>query len=144
VTVYPFPSSAAATATGRGNKRRDTKPELRLGSALHARGLRYRRDLPVTAGDVRVRPDFVFTHARVAVFMDGCFWHGCPEHGQTPKANAAYWRPKLDRNRARDRLVTKSLEHDGWTILRVWEHEPVEEAAEQIAAAVERARREGF
>jgi DNA mismatch endonuclease (patch repair protein) len=78
-----------------------------------------------------------FTRARVAVFLDGCFWHGCPIHGNTPKANAHYWRPKLEHNRTRDRQVTAALEADSWTVLRIWEHVPVAEAVERVVAAVE-------
>lgn len=133
---YPNPSSAAATATGRANRRRDTGPELRIGSALHARGMRYRRDFPVIAGDVRVRPDFVFTRRRVAVFVDGCYWHGCPDHGNIPKANSGYWTSKIARNRARDARVSDALRDSGWDVVRVWEHEPPSQAVVRVAAAV--------
>ena len=71
----------------------------------------------------RVRPDFVFPQRRVAVFVDGCFWHGCPKHETKPKSNAAFWRKKFARNIARDRLVTRTLRRDGWRVLRIWEHE---------------------
>jgi len=114
---------------------------LRLGSILHREGLRYRRDFPVIAQGVRVRPDFVFARQRVAVFVDGCFWHCCPEHGQTPKANAGYWRPKLDRNRRRDRDVTLALKSDGWIVVRVWEHESPAEAAARVRTALEQAKK---
>jgi DNA mismatch endonuclease, patch repair protein len=102
--------------------------------------LRYRRDLPVAAGSIRVRPDFVFSRIRVAVFVDGCFWHCCPIHGATPKANADYWVPKLARNRERDREVTLALEGDSWIVIRVWEHEPPTEAAAKVAKAIEKAQ----
>lgn len=125
---------------GRANRRRDTEPELRLGSALHRQGYRYRRDFPVVAGGVRVRPDFVFTRARVAVFVDGCYWHGCPQHGLMPKANAEYWRGKLERNRQRDLLVNAALQDAGWTVLRFWEHEDPDEAAERVAEAISASR----
>lgn len=134
---YPFPTSPAASATGRGNRRRDTGPELELGSILHCRGLRYRRDFPVVAGNIRVRPDFVFRRSQVAVFVDGCFWHCCPTHGAIPRANADYWRPKLARNRERDQEVTSALEKAGWAVVRVWEHEPPAEAAAKVTKALE-------
>jgi DNA mismatch endonuclease, patch repair protein len=119
------------------NRRADTAPELALRAALHAKGLRFRKDYPLSAtGPRRTRVDVVFTRARVAVFVDGCFWHGCPEHGLIPKANADYWVPKLERNRERDREVTEALRRDGWSVIRVWEHESVEVAAERIARAV--------
>lgn len=134
---YPFASSPAASATGRGNRRRDTGPELELGSILHRCGLRYRRDFPVVEGNIRVRPDFVFRRSQVAVFLDGCFWHCCPTHGAIPKANADYWRPKLARNRERDQEVTSALEKAGWTVVRVWEHESPTEAAAKVTKALE-------
>jgi DNA mismatch endonuclease (patch repair protein) len=139
---YPFPSSPAVTAAMRGNRRANTKPELALRSALHARGLRFRKDFLIRtlAGD-RVKVDIAFTRSRVAVFVDGCFWHGCPEHGNMPKANTHYWGPKLARNQARDHRVTDALRADGWAVLRVWEHVPVSDAVALIAAtARERSR----
>lgn len=141
--LYPHPSSAAAAATGKGNRRRDTGPERRLGSALHSRGYRYRRDFPVAAGRVRVRPDFVFTRARIAVFVDGCFWHGCPEHSAVPKANPQYWVPKLERNRERDRRVTAALVAEGWNVVRLWEHLPLDDAVTQVTNALARHPRGG-
>ena len=71
----------------------------------------------------KVRPDFVFRQMRLAVFVDGCFWHGCPKHGTQPKGNAAFWRKKIANNQTRDRLVTKTLRQTGWRVLRIWEHE---------------------
>lgn len=134
---YPHPTSVAVTAAMKGNRRADTKPELALRAALHARGLRFRKDYMVRAADgTRAKADVVFTRARVAVFVDGCFWHGCPEHGNTPKANSHYWGPKLARNRDRDRRVTAGLEADDWAVLRLWEHEPLAEAVQHIAIVV--------
>ena len=127
---YPEPTSAAATKIGKANKRVDSKCEVRLRSALHRMGLRFRKDLLVRAGGLRVRPDIVFTRARVAVFVDGCFWHGCPTHATTPKTNQGYWVPKLAANEARDRRVDEALTGEGWTVLRIWEHEdPMSSAA---------------
>ena len=111
---------------GRANKRRDTKIELQIGSMLHRQGLRYRRDLPIVAEGVRVRPDFVFTRQRLAVFIDGCFWHWCPQHCTVPRAN-----------RERDGKVTSALTSAGWRVLRVWEHEALERAVERIRAAAQ-------
>jgi DNA mismatch endonuclease (patch repair protein) len=119
---------------------RDTAPELQLRRALHAAGLRYRVDAPPLPG-LRRRADLVFGPARVAVFVDGCFWHGCPEHGaRTPHANAGYWADKVRRNRERDADTGRRLQDAGWLALRVWEHEDVQQAARLVDEAV-RSRR---
>lgn len=137
MTDYPHPSSPAVTAAMKGNRRADTKPEVALRAALHAHGLRFRKDFMLRATDgARVKVDVVFTRARVAVFVDGCFWHGCPEHGRVPATNPQYWPAKFARNRARDERVTAALEADGWTVVRLWEHVPVVEAAEHVRLAV--------
>ncbi len=101
---------------------------------LHARGLRFRVDRAVL--DRRRRADIVFGPSRVAVFVDGCFWHGCPEHATWPKKNAAYWREKIDTNRKRDRDTDEQLTNAGWAVLRVWEHEDVKVAADRVEAVV--------
>ena len=119
-----------------GNTRRDTSPERRLRGALHALGLRFRVDLALTLDGHRVRPDIVFTRRRLAVFVDGCFWHRCPDHGTSPRSNSEYWRVKLDRNVARDRRVDAALAQAGWRYLRVWEHEEESDAAVRVAAAL--------
>lgn len=116
-----------------GNRKTDTKPEVRVRAALHRRGLRFRKNLTVQTATGPVRPDVVFPGARVAVFIDGCFWHCCPEHGNQPTTNAWYWGPKLDRNVARDRRVDLALQTDGWTVLRVWTHEEVHIVADRVA-----------
>ncbi|MEX1007083.1 MAG: very short patch repair endonuclease [Acidimicrobiia bacterium] len=131
-----MPTNAAATRVGEGNKRKDTIPEVRLRSDLHGRGLRFRKDLPLVVEGRKVRPDVVFTRARVAVFVDGCFWHGCPVHGRMPRSNAGYWVPKLRRNVERDRQIDEDLARAGWTVVRVWEHENAEEAASRIGSLV--------
>ena len=118
----------------RGNRKTGSSPEVRLRSALHRRGFRFRKNPLLRVGGITVRPDVVFTRHRVAVFVDGCFWHGCPAHGNTPRANTDYWIPKLARNRARDDLVTTTLQNAGWTVLRIWEHETVDEAVGRVAA----------
>jgi DNA mismatch endonuclease (patch repair protein) len=120
----------------RGNKREDTRPEAALRSALHRRGYRFRIHLRIDTDDVRVRPDIVFTRRRLAVFIDGCYWHSCPIHGNQPRANASYWHWKLATNKARDARVNVALRRSGWTVLRLWEHVPAAEAADAVAAVL--------
>lgn len=96
-----------------------TGPEMAIRRELHRRGLRYRVNVKGLAG----RPDIAFTRARIAIQVDGCFWHGCPDHGVAPKANAMWWSDKLAANRARDARDDTALEAQGWVVLRVWEHE---------------------
>lgn len=115
------------------NHGRDTSPELAVRRLLHAAGLRYRVDFAPLGG--RRRADIVFTRKRIAVFIDGCFWHGCPIHATRPKANADYWVPKLERNIERDHETTTTLESAGWTVLRFWEHEMPTDVAEAIISA---------
>jgi DNA mismatch endonuclease (patch repair protein) len=132
---YPHPTSIAVTAAMKGNRRVNTRPEVALRSELHRRGLRFRKEVGLRpAGRLR-RVDIVFPRVKLAVFLDGCFWHGCPQHGNNPKANTDYWRPKLARNVARDRVVTRELVAAGWSVIRVWEHEDVSEAAAWIEEA---------
>jgi DNA mismatch endonuclease (patch repair protein) len=136
VVPYPEPTDASATRVATGNKRKDTTAEVRLRSALHRRGLRYRKDRLVRLDGLNVRPDIVFTRAKVAVFMDGCFWHGCPEHGTVPTRNTEYWIPKLRANTKRDQRVNAALTAAGWEVQRVWEHEQQDEAAARIETVV--------
>ncbi|MEU1015958.1 very short patch repair endonuclease [Streptomyces sp. NPDC005898] len=114
---------------------RDTKPEMAVRRLLHSAGLRFRlqRRIP---GMARSTIDIAFPGARVAVFMDGCFWHGCPEHATFPKANSAFWREKIDKNALRDTRTTAHLESLGWTVLRFWEHEDPELVAARVATAL--------
>lgn len=117
------------------NRSSDTGPELALRSRLHARGLRYRvnnRPLP----RVRYTADVVFSRARVAVFVDGCYWHMCPEHYREPSTNPEYWRPKLEGNVARDRKVDALLAAAGWIVIRVWEHEDPDRVANIVETQV--------
>lgn len=118
----------------RSNRGRDTAPELAVRRRLHQAGLRYRVDYSPLGG--RRRADVVFTRQRIAVFIDGCFWHGCPVHATQPKANADYWGPKLSRNIQRDRETRSMLEAAGWTVLQFWEHEDPQVVAGAICAAV--------
>ena len=117
------------------NKSRDTKPELALRSAVHARGLRYRVSAKPLAG-VRRTADLVFPRAQVAVFLDGCFWHGCPEHHTVAAANATFWAEKVENNRARDRNTDERLAEAGWVSIRIWEHEDPQEAAGRVEEVV--------
>lgn len=119
------------------NRRRDTSPELALRSLLHGLGLRFRVDYAIRLDGRRpIRADVVFTRQRVAVFVDGCFWHSCPLHGSQPKTNTDYWQPKLQGNRERDALYSRLLEEAGWRVIRIWEHEPPPEAAARVVEAV--------
>ena len=115
--------------------RRDTAPELELRRELWRRGLRYRVDRPLD-GRRRRRADLTFVGPKVVVFVDGCFWHGCPEHGTSPKANAEWWAEKLARNVSRDADTDEYLTSQGWTVLRFWEHEDVLAAADQVERVV--------
>jgi DNA mismatch endonuclease (patch repair protein) len=134
--AYPFTADPGRAANMRGNRRADTKPELALRAALFAMGYRYRKDLRLDLPARRVRPDIAFTRRRVAVFVDGCFWHACPEHGSKPKSNEWYWSPKLTKNMERDRAVDDALTAAGWTVLRLWEHVPLPDAVAAVVAAV--------
>lgn len=118
----------------RSNRRRDTRPELAVRRLIHAAGLRYRVDFAPLGG--RRRADIVFTRKRIAVFIDGCYWHVCPIHATYPKRNSQYWLPKLQRNVIRDRETDELLQRAGWTVLRFWEHVPADEVAREIVAAV--------
>lgn len=118
--------------------RKDTAPELALRRALHRRGLRYRVEYPIP-GMPRRRMDVAFTRVKIAVFVDGCFWHACPLHGTSPQANELWWSAKLSRNIARDRESDDHLRTIGWTVVRVWEHETIDAAADTIEAIVRRA-----
>ncbi|TDC88821.1 very short patch repair endonuclease [Actinomadura sp. 7K507] len=129
-------SSPARRRNMQANRSRDTKPELEVRRALHRLGLRYRVAIAPDPG-LRRRADIVFTRARVAVFIDGCFWHGCPEHGRSSfNHNADYWPSKIAANVARDADTTDRLRHAGWLVLRFWEHEDTASVVERIRLAV--------
>lgn len=133
-------STPASRRVMQANRSRDTSPELAVRRRLHADGLRFR---------VAVRPepslrrtaDIVFTKQRVAVFIDGCYWHACPEHRTIARSNASYWADKLARNVARDADTTKKLQASGWSVLRYWEHEDPDTVAASVAAVVRSSRR---
>ena len=141
ITPQSALDSALATTPGRSRnmaaiRRTDTKPEIALRSALHRSGWRFRKDLSIRLGTKRVRPDIVFTRAKVAIFVDGCFWHCCPEHGAAPGQNTGYWGPKLQGNVDRDRRNDVALSQANWQVIRIWEHELTTPAL--ITAAVNR------
>lgn len=127
-------TKAQRSETMRRVRSRDTSCERALRSAIHARGLRFR-----LSSDLPGRPDIVFPSARVAVFVDGCFWHGCPRHCRLPATNRAYWEAKIARNSARDARNAADLRQRGWCVVRVWEHEVTRSpatAAKRIAGVV--------
>lgn len=129
-------SSDAVRARMQRQPTRDTAPELAVRSALHAAGLRYRVDAAPLPG-LRRRADVVFRPAKVAVFIDGCFWHGCPDHGsRTPHSNPDYWTSKVGRNQARDRDTDQRLQEAGWLVVREWEHQPPNAVAQKVMQAV--------
>ncbi|GAA4411481.1 hypothetical protein GCM10023148_04090 [Actinokineospora soli] len=131
-------TSAGVRASMRGNKGRDTRPERRLRSLLHQRGLRYRvstRPVP----ELRRTADIVFPRARVAVFVDGCYWHGCPDHHRVSTKNSEFWRDKIAENKRRDAETTHALEERGWTVLRCWEHEDPAGVADVLVRLLRRA-----
>lgn len=118
-----------------GNRSRDTKPELRVRRLVHALGLRYRvnqRPLP----EHRLTADLVFTRAKIAVYIDGCYWHGCPEHHRAARTNATFWSTKIEGNRSRDKRTQAILETAGWRCLRFWEHEDPQIVANKVYSAV--------
>ena len=121
------------------NRARDTTLELRVRSALHRSGLRFRKNRPPIEG-LRCNADVVFPRERVAVFIDGCFWHSCPEHKTAPRTNADWWRSKLTANQERDVANTRSLEGAGWTVVRVWEHEAIDDIVATVRGALAAAR----
>jgi len=122
----PIPPSGAASPavhqSMKGNRSTNTSPEVALRSALHRAGCRYRKNYKISVDGATVRPDIVFPHRRVAVFVDGCFWHSCPVHGRRPATNSEYWRAKLGRNQERDQLVNARLAAADWVVIRIWAH----------------------
>lgn len=119
----------------KGNRGRDTTPEITLRSILHRQGLRFRKHQRPLA-TLRCDADIVFARERVAVFIDGCFWHGCPAHGRSPKRNGEYWGAKIARNKARDARNNRALADAGWRVIRVWGHEDMEAVALDVRQAV--------
>ena len=135
VGTEAVPSSETVSRRMQRQRSRNTGVERALRSELHRRGLRYRvhrRPIP----GLRRESDVVNARLRLAVFVDGCFWHGCPDHATWPKANAEFWREKIEGNRARDRDTDAKLRDAGWTVVRIWEHEDPVEAADRVMVAV--------
>lgn len=131
----PEPFDAATRRRMKATRRRDTRAEILIRTAVHSRGLRYYVDRPPLPG-VHRRADLVFPRAKVAVFVDGCFWHNCPEHGTMPKNNRVWWEEKLAGNQRRDRDTDVRLREAGWTVVRSWEHENPEDVADRVDRAV--------
>lgn len=122
----------------RANRGQDTGPEIALRSALHACGLRFRKNLRIDLGERRrVRPDIVFPRLRLAVFVDGCFWHGCQEHRSLPITNASFWKEKIEATARRDRQQVAWMQEAGWTVIRVWEHDVPDRARRTISELVD-------
>jgi DNA mismatch endonuclease (patch repair protein) len=137
----PPASASEVSYRMRRVRRTATLPEQVLASELRRCGLRFQVDRPPVQG-IRSRADIVFKSAKVAVFIDGCFWHGCPEHATWPVANAVWWRTKIETNRSRDARITAVLEDAGWSVVRIWEH-AVDQAAASVAAEVRGRQRRG-
>lgn len=129
------PSSPEASRRMAKVRQKGTSAEIALRRELHRRGLRYRVGFEVLKKSRRVA-DIAFPGLRIAIFVDGCFWHGCPEHATWPKQNSDFWRQKIETNRARDTDTNERLRNIGWTVLRFWEHEPPSEAADIVVQAV--------
>ena len=138
--MRPAASSASVRSRMSRQRRRDTQPELLVRQILHSRAVRYRVNTAPEPG-MRCKPDIVWRGLRLAVFMDGCFWHGCPVHATSPKANKAWWARKLDDNVQRDLRTNSDLAARGWTVLRFWEHEQPGDVADTICVALDELRR---
>lgn len=134
------PSSPEASRRMAATKQKHTSAEMAIRKELFRHGLRYRVDHAVV-DKPRRKADIAFLGPKVAVFVDGCFWHGCPEHASWPKQNADFWRNKIETNRARDLDTNSRLLAAGWRVVRVWEHEPVNDAASRIEAVVNERRK---
>lgn len=135
----PRTSSDAASKRMKATRGRDTAPEMALRRELHRQGYRYFVDRRISPG-LRTRPDIIFSRSRVAVYVDGCFWHGCPTHGTEAQNNAEFWSTKIVENRRRDQRNAQLLSDEGWCVIRAWEHEPPHEVAARIIAVVEERR----
>ena len=135
VPAHPGSTGEAVSRRMSTLRRKDNEAELAVRRLLHAAGYRYRVHYPVP-GLPRRTIDIAFTRAKVAVFIDGCFWHGCPEHGSQPRSNAEWWATKLAANAARDAETSAALEHSGWLVVRAWEHAKPTEVLDAVARAL--------
>ena len=133
-------AGAAPSHWASANRKTGSMPELRLRSELHRRGYRFRKNLLIREPGLCVRPDVVFPRLRLAIFVDGCFWHSCPNHGRAPSSNPTYWPAKLAGNVSRDSRVDRLLRDAGWQVVRLWEHISPAEGADEVATAIEAAR----
>jgi DNA mismatch endonuclease (patch repair protein) len=136
----PKARTAAVRNVMKANRRVDTKPELRLRSQIHKSGLRYAMDVRPES-DINRRADLVFRSAKVAVFVHGCFWHGCPKHHKLPKSNKKFWAQKVRRNRERDQETQRLLRKRGWKVLVFWEHQEAQVCADKVNVCVRQRRR---
>lgn len=137
------PPSALRSRNMAAVKRLNTAPEIALRSRLHRMGFRFRVDCPIRLSGKLIRPDIVFTRWRVAVFVDGCFWHMCPQHSTMPATNTGFWKDKLEGNAARDIEQNRLLSDAAWVVVRIWEHELLEVAADKVRRAVDHRRHSG-
>ncbi|MEB3223087.1 MAG: very short patch repair endonuclease [Candidatus Sericytochromatia bacterium] len=135
---YPHPATPARSRIMRSIRASGTAPEAEVRSRLHRAGLRFRKNATLRLPSGSTRPDIVFPRLKLAVFIDGCFWHGCPRHATHPRHNAWYWAPKLRQNRDRDARSTRELRSAGWLVRRFWEHVPPARVAQQVQALVQR------
>jgi len=140
IPPHPGPSSPSASIKMAAQASRDTTPELALRRALHAIGRRYRVEVRI-AGLPRRTIDVAFPRQKVAVFVDGCFWHQCPIHGHVPHTNVDWWQTKLDLNARRDADTTARLTALGWTVVRIWEHERIGDALRRVTDALDAVQR---
>ncbi|MGW4777231.1 very short patch repair endonuclease [Streptomyces filamentosus] len=138
-TGNSWASSRGTRASMRSNRARDTKPELRLRSSLHREGLRFRVNARPVA-TLRRTADVLFSKNKVAVFVDGCYWHGCPTHRSIPSTNRNFWVSKIEGNKSRDRETEGLLVENGWFVVRVWEHTPVDDAVALVRLGLEEAK----
>ncbi|QIR70707.1 very short patch repair endonuclease [Kocuria sp. KD4] len=129
-------SSPLARRVMQGNRSRDTVPEMAVRRLLHAAGLRYRVSIRPEPG-LRRTADIVFTKKKIAIFIDGCYWHGCPEHCHLTSSNYDYWLQKIEGNKRRDAQTNAHLRAAGWTVLRYWEHTPAEDVVDEIIGTLE-------
>ena len=136
----PHPLNEAVRARFKAQKTRDTTPEVLVRRLLHKAGARYRLEVRAE-NDLRTKPDIVFRGPRLAVYIDGCFWHGCPEHFIPPKNNAAWWQEKISANKTRDGRSRRALADRGWTVLSFWEHDDPSDVAQQVLSILAKRRR---
>ena len=132
----PRASSPTVRRVMQANRSFDTRLETRLRSELHKRGLRFRKHVNIGIG-MKCRADIVFPRARVCIFVDGCYWHGCPKHFKTPRTNSAWWNEKIADNRQRDKRKTTVLRKHGWRVIRVWEHQLFGEGLSETSKLIE-------